>query len=182
VKTTDREGTYFRIADPGWDDPLDGSYSARYGGRWNSPGSFPVCYLNRDLPTARANARQLLGRRLEGLAITVDDLDPDELPVLIDTSIERDAFVDVVTDDGCVEAGLDKAYPLDRSGQPVPWEVCQSIGVQAWDRQQPGIACRSAADGAPADGEELAWFQRGTRLTVAAKRVFVDWFGPIDWP
>src|ERR1700722_4711179 len=100
-----RGGRYQRIADPDWDEPLDGSYSARFGGRWNPPGSNPVCYLNRDLPTARANARHLLERRLAGLPVTVDDIDPDELPILVETVVSDDEFVDVLSDDGCIAVG-----------------------------------------------------------------------------
>ena len=48
-----RAGRYFRVADPDWDEPLEGSYSARLGGRWNPSGSFPVCYLNRDVRTVQ---------------------------------------------------------------------------------------------------------------------------------
>lgn len=177
-----RGGTYFRIADPDWDDPLDGAYSARFGGRWNPPGSFAVCYLNRDLSTARANARHLLERRLEGLPITVDDIDPDELPVLIDAVIEEEGFLDIVTDDGCLAVGLPATYPVDATGTGLPWTLCQPIGVSAWDQGQPGIACRSAAETAPPDGEELAWFQRARRLAVERRRTFDDWYGEIDWP
>lgn len=181
MKLLRRGGPYLRVADPGWDDPLDGSYGARFGGRWNPPGSYPVCYLNLDLGTARANARYLLTRRLEGLAINVDDLDPQELPVLVTTDVEEDDFVDVVTDDGCAAVGLSPAYPLDDAGVPVGWEPCRNIGQQGWQAGRPGVACRSAADGAPPDGEELAWFQRNRRLQPSARRQFDDWYGPLDW-
>jgi hypothetical protein len=170
------------VADPDWDEPLDGSYSARFGGRWNPPGSFPVCYLNRDLPTARANARHLLESRLAGLPFGVDDIDPEELPVLIDTDVANDDFVDVTTDHGCVTVGLPPTYPVDSSGAPIPWEVCQPIGRAAWDGGEPGVACRSAAETAPADGEELAWFQLDHLLEAAQRRAFLEWYGPIDWP
>ncbi|MGH9079511.1 MAG: hypothetical protein ACRDYE_05445 [Acidimicrobiales bacterium] len=47
----------------------------------------------------------------------------------------------------------------------------------------PGIACRSAAEGAPIDGEELAWFDRHVMVTLDAKeaQAFEDWYGRIDW-
>jgi hypothetical protein len=182
MKVLRRCGRYLRVADPDWDEPLDGSYSARFGGRWNPPGSFPVCYLNGDLPTARANARHLLERRLAGLPFTVDDIDPDELPVLIETDVDDDEFVDVVTDDGCVAVGLPRTYPDDETGAQVSWGVCQPIGTAAWVDGRAGIGCRSAADTAPPEGEEMAWFQRDRRLEVAKRRTFVDWYGSIDWP
>jgi hypothetical protein len=177
-----RGGRYLRVADPDWDEPLDGSYSVRFGGRWNPPGLYPVCYLNGDLATARATARHLLERRLAGLPFTVDDIDPEELPVLIETDVDVDELVDVVTDDGCVAVGLPRAYPVDGMGAPVSWGVCRPIGTTAWIDRRAAIACRSAADTAPPDGEEMAWFQRGRRLEVAQRRTFVDWYGPIDWP
>jgi hypothetical protein len=181
VKTISRGGTYFRIAEPGWDDPLDASYSTRNGGRWNAAGSFAVCYLNRDIPTARANARHLLERRLDPLAMTVDDLDPDELPVLIETTVDADDFVDAVTTDGCLDIGLPASYPKGADGSTVPWPECQPIGQAAWDAGEPGIACRSAAAGAAADAEELAWFQRASRLVPTARSRFGAWYGAIDW-
>jgi RES domain-containing protein len=181
VRLIRRGGRYLRIADPDWDDPLDGSYSIRSGGRWNAPGSFPVCYLSRDLGTARANARHLLQRRLHGLPITVDDLDPDELPVLVTTEVEDDDFVDVVTSRGCVSAGLPRTYPVGDDGTPVGWERCQPVGQAAWDAGQPGIAGRSAAEGAPTRGEELAWFQRQRRLMPIQRQPFAEWYGQIDW-
>ena len=53
---------YFRVADPNRRNPLDGSYAAKSGGRWNPPNSFPVVYLNRDIRVARANvAGKFLG-------------------------------------------------------------------------------------------------------------------------
>jgi RES domain len=177
-----RGGRYLRVADPDWDDPLDGSYSARYGGRWNAPGSFPVCYLNRDIATARANARYLLKRGLSGMPFTVDDIDPEELPALIETDVAEDDFVDVVSDQGCVAAGLPQSYPRDASGAVVSWGVCQPIGRVAWDDGRAGIACRSAAELAPDDGEELAWFPRDRHLAVAGRRSFADWYGAVEWP
>ncbi|MGA3221983.1 MAG: RES family NAD+ phosphorylase [Acidimicrobiales bacterium] len=177
-----RGGLYHRVADPDWDDPLDGSYSARFGGRWNPPGSFAVCYLNRDVETAKANARHLLERRLADLPFTADDIDPEELPVLIDTAVDEDEFLDVVTGEGCVAVGLPPTYPLDVGGKTVPWAVCQPIGMDQWEAGRPGVACRSAAETAPPEGEELAWFKRDRRLEVERRRTFDEWYGTIDWP
>lgn len=182
MTTVLRGGLYHRIADPDWDDPLDGSYSARHGGRWNPQGSFAVCYLNRDLATAKANGRHLLEKRLEGMPFTADDIDPEELPVLIDTTVDEENFIDVVTDVGCIDVGLPTTYPVDPNGDRVPWSVCQPIGAAARDAGQRGIACRSAAETAPRDGEMLAWFQRDRRLEVERRRHFDEWYGPLDWP
>ena len=172
-RTVRRGGRYLRVADPSWDDPLDGSYSKRLGGRWNAPGSYPVVYLNAGLTGARANVR----RKLEGLPYGPEDLEPSAAPLLVITEVGTDEHVDVVTDEGCRAARLPASYPWS-DGELVPWTACQAIGQQAWDQGFPGIACRSAAPGTGRDDEELAWFERDRSLSVLEKRVFDDWFWP----
>lgn len=95
--------------------------------------------------------------------------------------MENDHFADVVTSRGCVSAGLLPIYPVGDDGTAVGWERCPAVGQEAWDAGQPGIACRSAAEGAPARGEELAWFCRQRRLTPLERRPFGEWYGQIDW-
>jgi hypothetical protein len=170
--TISRGGRYLRVADPYWDDPLSGEHAKSRGGRWNPPGSFPVAYLNRDERVARANVL----RRFDGLPYGPEDLDPETAPVLVGTVVPRRRCVDVVTDAGCLSGGLPTTYPRDESGRTVPHERCRPLGQAAWDARLPGIACRSAAPAAPADGEELAWFDRGDGLSVADVRPFDDWF------
>jgi RES domain-containing protein len=178
----DRVGVYYRVADPAWDDPLDGNYSMRFGARWNAPASFPVTYLNADLDTARANARQLLTVGLAGQPFTVEDIDPSERPVLVSTVVPDGRYLDVVTASGCQANGLPTTYPADDTGGIVDWTVCQSVGQRTWDAGIPGIACRSAAPGAPLHGEELGWFDRHeVTLESTETRRFDDWYGPIDW-
>lgn len=178
----ERQGEYYRVADPGWDDPLDSSFSMRFGKRWNSAGSFPVTYLNADLGTARANARRFLTDGLLGQPFTAEDIDPSERPILVSTDISSDRYLDAVTPAGCIGNGLPATYPLDSAGGIVGWPLCQTIGQQAWDGGLPGVACRSAAPGAPASGEELAWFDRHLApLRVTRTQAFEDWYGPIDW-
>lgn len=168
-----RGGAYLRVADPEWDTPLDGRYAAEHGGRWNPPHSFPVVYLNRELPTARANVL----RRYVGLPYGPELLDPDEAPVLIQTTVDTTDYVDIVTDAGCVEAGLPATYPRDSDGTRVGHERCQPIGRRAWDVGEPGNACRSAAPGADA-GEELAWFHLPDKAALRVDRGFAfnAWF------
>lgn len=167
-----RGGTYFRVADPGWADPLDGSFSAGSGGRWNAAGSFPVVYLNGTLGAARAN----VALRFAGKPYDVEDLDPVAAPVLVITDVPEDDFVDVVSDDGCRAVGLPASYPRDEAGEVVDHGVCQPIGGAAWEAGEPGIACRSAAVGAGRNDEELAWFERGAGLRVTTTNSFDDWF------
>lgn len=182
MEVIDREGEYYRVADPAWTDPLDGSYSMRFGARWNAQGSFPVTYLNANVPTARANARRFLTEGLQGQPFGVEDIDPSELPVLVSTDVPDGQYLDVVTRAGCAANGLPATYPGDGTGGIVSWTVCQKVGQEAWDSDLRGIACRSAAAGASTDGEELAWFDRHL-VTLGAKetQAFEDWYGTIDW-
>lgn len=168
-----RGGPYVRVADPHWRQPLDGTYAAERGGRWNPPGSFPVVYLCSTVPVARANVL----RRFDGLPYSVLDLLPDRRPALIDTDVRDHRAADVVTDAGARAAGLPTTYPRDADGSEVGWDRCQPVGRAAWDQGETSIACRSAA--AQVDqGEELAWFVLGRqeRLRVRRRRAFDEWF------
>jgi RES domain-containing protein len=170
----DRGGRFVRVADPAWRRPLDGSFAATRGARWNPPGSFPVVYLCSSVDIARANVL----RRFEGLPYAPLDLLPERRPVLVETDVPSHRAVDVVTDAGCRAAGLPETYPRDADGTEVGWDRCRSVGEAAWEQDEPSIAARSAA-ARPADvGDELAWFVRGSagRLKVTRRRAFDDWF------
>lgn len=172
MRAVRRGGEYLRVADPAWDDPLDGRFAQRRGGRWNAPGSFPVVYLSRSAAVARANVARLL----TGQPYGPEDLRAEAGPILVTTSVSEDLYVDVVTGAGCAAAGLPTTYPRDPGGEIIPHEACQPIGRAAWDSGAPGIACRSAAPAAPAGSEELAWFQRQARLRPLAVSSFEGWF------
>jgi RES domain-containing protein len=174
VRHIRRGGVYFRVGDPHWKNPLDGSHAAESGGRWNPPNSFPVVYLNGDVRVARAN----VARKFRGRPYGPELLEPREAPVLVQTTVSEADYLDIITDEGCVAAGLPKEYPNEPGGGVVAWERCQRIGVEAWDSGDPGVACRSAAPNAPADGEELAWFARAGTPPLKVDRVlaFDQWF------
>lgn len=169
-----RGGVYLRVADPSWDDPLDASHAASAGGRWNPPGSFPVVYLNRDVRVARAN----VARKFHGRPYGPESLRADEAPILVHATITEDDYVDVVTDAGCLAVGLPVTYPRDGRGRVIGWARCQPVGQEAWDAGEQGMACRSAARGAPVGGEELAWLARSDRLPLRQERRqrFDEWF------
>lgn len=196
-----RGGEYHRVADPEWDDPLDGSFAGRLGGRWNPPGSSPVVYLNASLRVARANVL----RKLEGQPFGPEDLNPEGAPVLVTTEVPEEEFADLVTDEGCRAAGLPESYPWREPGagdgnatgagrEKVPWEDCQPVGSRAREEGAPGLSCRSAAGRDPEDlgpeDEELAYFpnsggeasdpesrHRGP-LTARRTQPFEEWFWP----
>ena len=180
MRTIRRAGPYLRVADPLWDDPLDGRYAADRGGRWNPPESFAVVYLCRTIEVARANVY----RKLEGQPYGPEDLQTG--PVLVRTTVRRDRYVNAVTDSGLRDLGLPKTYPLDSRRRLVPWHRCQPIGLRAWEAGLPGVAARSAAYARVPDGrsggatrftvgEELAYFGR-RKLRRGAVRPFEDWF------
>ena len=113
MRHIERGGTYVRVVDPAWSDPLDASFSRRTGGRWNPPGAFAALYLCRDVETARANARRLL----EGQPFTFDDLLPERLPSLVETTVPDARYVDAVTARGLASLDLPATYPLDGRGR-----------------------------------------------------------------
>jgi hypothetical protein len=171
MRHIERGGSYLRVADPNWEDPLSGKYAREVGGRWNPPGAFEVVYLNANRQVARAQVRH----KLESRGIRPEDLDPAQGPVLIHTSVAKQPYVDAVTDRGLSSLGLPKDYPLDDRGNPVPHSVCQPIGERAWNDGEPGIACRSVAS-APTAGEELAYFNLDKKLKVKGEETFANWF------
>lgn len=167
-----RSGTYYRVADPDWSDPLDGLPGVGSGGRWNRPGSFPVVYFNRTIRLARL----FVAHKLRGQPYGPEDIDPDSGPVLVDVDLIADVYVDVISDEGCAAVGLPASYPLDAAGEVIPHDQCWPIGETAWNNGEPGIACRSATHRASAADEELAWFQRNRSLVSEKVTPFIDWF------
>ena len=167
-----RGGIYMRLVEPAWAEPLDGSYSLAAGGRWNPAGGFGVVYLVGSLTVARA--RVLF--KLSGLPYGPEELAHDRAPDLVVTEIPEVEFVDLVTDDGLVAAGLAATYPRAEGGSIVRHDVCQPIGMSAWEAGWPGIACRSSVPGVATEDEELALFDRGISLSVLERSRFEDWF------
>lgn len=176
MRTCQSGGAYLRIADPDWLDPLDGSASMVRGGRWNAAGSYPAIYLNADIETARANAELLIERTTEGMPFTVDDLDPEGLPVLVTVDLPSCDVLDAVSPRGLADAGLPVTYPRRPAGDPLPWEACQRVGMRAHDDGLSRIAYRSSARAA--GGGEVAWLPRngGPLQAVADPQPFAEWF------
>jgi hypothetical protein len=145
---------WLRVADPGWDDPLDGSYAANNGGRWTPPGSWDTLYLNFDVVTARRQIEHML----EGQPVQIEDL-ADDAYILIGVRVpDGQRALDVVTAEGVDDVGLPATYPADGSGERVDHKLCWPIAEQAHDAGLDAVWCRSAAtlDGV---GREFAWWQ-----------------------
>jgi hypothetical protein len=170
--TVRRGGEYNRLADPGWQDPLDTSFARSMGGRWNPPGSFGVLYLNRDKHVARLQA----DHRLAGHPYGIEDLEPAEQHDLVVVDLPEADRLDCVSDIGLEAVGLPHSYPRMADGEPVGHDVCQQIGQRAHEARHTGIACRSAATGATSSDEELALFEGLTALEVKDRRPFAAWY------
>ena len=168
MKTTPIKGAYCRVADPEWADPLDPSYAAAQGQRWNPPG-MECLYLNRDVATARAD----VARRLHDLPYGPEDLDPATAPVLLDVVVPDGQAADAYSDDGLVSLNLPITYPKDNGGLPIPHKHCQRIGAEVFETGLDGIDYRSAAVGGD---RELAWFPRGATAQQTARRSFDNWW------
>ncbi len=169
-----RRGAYLRVADPGWDDPLDASFAAEHGGRWNPPGSFPMLYLCATVQVARAN----VFHRFEGLPYGVVDLRPERRPDLVEVRVAEVRAVDVVTAAGCRAVGLPATYPFDDMRRRTGWERTQPIGLRAFEEGEAAIAARSAALAFGERGEELACIirRRKDRPRLTSRRAFDAWF------
>ena len=140
-------GTYYRVADPRWGDPLDPDHAEASGQRWNPPG-VACLYLNDDMATARSN----IADRFAGLPYGPEDLEPAEAPVLIVVEVPAGQALDAVSDEGLAAVGLPVTYPLDSDGDVVAHSFCQPIGAAARDAGLDGVASRSAAADANSPG------------------------------
>lgn len=165
---------WHRICEAGWVDPLDDSFAAVRGGRWNPPGSWRTLYLNEDVVTARLN----LERFIAGWPYEPEDLDDRHGPHLaVATLPRRQRAADVHTPDGVTAVGLPATYPLDADGALVPHEPCQRVGAEVRAAGLRGVRSRSAQ--APhGAGRELAWFPATarSRARLVERRPFTDWF------
>jgi len=164
---------WLRVADAGWEDPLDPEFAGQHGGRWNPPHSHATLYVNENLETARAQIRHML----EGTPVRPDDLD-DRYVLVVATLPSRQVVADASTDEGLNALGLPSSYPIDAAGGTVGHSDCQPIGTAVKAADLRGIHARSAAtpDGS---GRELAWFPARTTSRATARGApipFNTWF------
>lgn len=165
---------WLRVADPTWNDPLDSSFAADAGGRWNPPGGHPALYLNEDIVTARLNLRGWSAN----WPWEPEDLRPEHAPVLVEATLPRHQTVaDAHTHAGLEALGLPISYPQHANGRPVGHGTCQPIGAEVHGQGLRGIRARSAQTPLGA-GRELAWFPASSRskARLHAIRRFDDWY------
>lgn len=163
--------TWWRIADPSWQNPLDPSFAQRRGARWNPPASFPTLYLNEDQTTARANLVAFIAR----WPYEPEDLRDDNGPVLVGATLPRAQTVcDAHSNAGLRAIGLPTSYPLDAAGHPIEHRRCQAIGERVKQSGLRGVRARSAKG----PGRELAWFPASARSVAraAARLSFGAWY------
>ncbi len=166
--------TWWRIADVTWHNPLDATFAARQGGRWNAPGSYSTLYLNEDRVTARMNLREFMAL----WPYEPEDLRAEHGPVLIGAQLPRRQHVaDLHTPAGLRAARLPLTYPQDKAGEPVGHARCQSVGALAKAEQLRGLRVRSAQSPLGA-GRELAWFPATTRSRArqVERLAFAEWY------
>ena len=165
---------WWRVADPGWTDPLDPGFAGRRGGRWNPADSFPVLYLNEDRMTARLNLLAFVAH----WPYEPEDLRDDTGPLLVGCTLpSRQLVCDAHTVAGLNAARLPATCPLDEAGEIVPHARCQPIGVRAKAARLRGVHARSARSPGGA-GRELAWFPVSVRSRArhVAKLRFTEWY------
>jgi RES domain len=165
---------WYRIADADWVDPLDPSYAARAGGRWNPPTSWPTLYLNEDLVTARANLR----RFIVGWQYEPEDLNERNGPPLAVATLPRRQHVaDAHTPEGLRTLGLPATYPSDGDGGTVGHAVCHAAAAAVHDAGLRGVRARSAqtTDGV---GREVAWYpaSSASRARLVDLLPYDGWF------
>lgn len=163
---------WLRVSDMTWKDPLDPSFAAEHGGRWNPPRSFPTLYLNEDLATARLQIEALL----DGYPVRPDDLE-DGFDLVVATLPRSQEVADAVSDEGLVALGLPATYPQHANGKDVQHETCQPVGAEVRQLGLRGVRSRSAI-GIDGRGRELAWFpaRPSSRASLEKRISFREWW------
>ncbi len=162
---------WLRIVGADYANPLDMSFAASQGGRWNPPGSWPTLYLNEDMATVHAQVRHMFVDR----GVDPDDLH-DEAPLRLAacTLPRRQRVADAHTGAGLRDLNLPASYPVNRRGNPIARGVTQSIGVTVHTAGLRGVWCASAAG----LGREIAWFPASgssPRPAWSGSKPFRDW-------
>lgn len=133
-----RTDPLYRVVRATWPNPLDASYSAAGGGRWNPPGSYPVLYACCSRDVAVAVLQDLY---LDRYGVALADLQPSHRPVLAVISWAGDV-VDACTAAGLAAAGLPADYPR---GHEDDYGATRALGERWHEEGAEGVHCRSAS-------------------------------------
>lgn len=167
-----RDGTFYRVFEAGWDDPLDTAYARRIGGRWNPAGEFGALYLNATMDVARANARYLYA----GSFYQPEDLTGAAELKLLEVRLTLNRVVDCATAAGLKACNLTVTYP---AGYENDYSASNAIAREAFRSGDDGVTSRSAAECTPGHfvGDELAVFDRSVpALAVVDTFAFLEWY------
>ncbi len=108
---------------------------------------------------------------LEGTPVNPDDL-TDDAYELVAVVLPAVRVVDIVTDEGVVDAGLPVTYPCDAAGQLITHAACQRIAQDAHASGADGIDARSALIPVyPLATTELAWWPGAQAPAQVGERV-----------
>ena len=132
MRTLRRDGTYFRLAEPDWIDPLDAStLSARAA---DGPARRVRCHLPQ---RQRAHQSATAADNLAGLPYGPEDLDPSEQDDLVTVEVPTRAHFDWISEGVLAAVALPASYPRHCNGGPVTDATCQPIGRRAFDASSP---------------------------------------------
>lgn len=173
--TTSFLGTVFRCIPSSSTTPLSSSYSVTYGGRWNASGTYPVLYtfLSQNL------AATWYYNTLTSAGLTINEVQPEQLPDLIVLNCDLSNVADLTTDEGLSEVGLPAEYPEGFRGQEA-WVTTQPIGATVYHSGHTSILTRSAS--APSwEGSMVNWAELAIFADHAPEPELVDRINHEDW-
>lgn len=178
VTTLPDRRVWLRVAARDWVNPLDSSWAARQGGRWNPPHAFATLYLNADVQTAQLQIERLC----EGMPFSPEDISDDAYRLVLLRLPTSQRAADAVSSSGLAAMGLPASYPKRSDGKIVEHQICQTLGAQVHALRLNGVWCRSAAS-VDGRGRELAWFpeSRAARLLRDSPLNFGHWRYASSW-
>lgn len=172
---TSFSGTVFRCIPSASTTPLSSTYSVTYGGRWNAAGTYPVLYtfLSQNL------ASTWYYSSLTSAGLTINEVQPEQLPDLIVLNCNLDNVADLTTDEGLSEVGLPATYPEGFRGREA-WVTTQPIGTTIYNSGNTSILTRSAS-ASSWEGSMVDWAELAVFTEQATEPELVERISPEDW-